>query len=116
MTTTPIAAGPLDVTVRAQFEHWMSDEGQSPKAVERSRDGEYKYMPAGAAWKAWQAAAKAEREACAEVCDEYMNWCKSWGLYENDNIANEGAKECAAAIRARSNANVCGLPHGKEDK
>ena len=50
-----IAQSPVDVTVRALFEHWMSDEGKTPKAVERHGDG-YKLMQAQICWTAWQAA------------------------------------------------------------
>lgn len=45
--------------VRTEFEHWFSDNGKFPKAVERSGDGGYKLMSACSAWKAWQAAAEA---------------------------------------------------------
>lgn len=40
---------------RDAFEHWFSDEGKSPRAVERNGDC-YKLMQAHAAWQAWQAA------------------------------------------------------------
>ena len=40
-------------------------------------------------------ALEAEREACAKVCDE-LHW--PWHMGDNS-----GPKECAAAIRARSN-------------
>ena len=40
-------------------------------------------------------AIEAEREACAKVCDE-LHW--PWHMGDNS-----GPKECAAAIRARSN-------------
>jgi len=42
--------------VRKQFEYWMSDEGKFPKAIERSRAGDYILMVANLSWKAWQAA------------------------------------------------------------
>lgn len=56
--------------VRAQFERWFSDDGKSPKAIERDDSGNYKLGSAAWAWTAWQAAAKVERQACAEICDE----------------------------------------------
>lgn len=37
---------------------------------------------------AWEAGAKAEREACAKVCEEWGAW-------------NGVAQDCAASIRAR---------------
>jgi hypothetical protein len=61
--------------------------------------------PAFWAWEGWCAAVKAEREACAKVCDSEA------GLHERldrngrsrhiDDAAV--AKTCAAAIRARGN-------------
>ena len=44
-----------------------------------------------------EAAVKAEREACAKVCDEYDG---SWYVHRI------GAQECAAAIRARGEASL----------
>jgi hypothetical protein len=49
---------PTDDEIRAAFEHWFSDEGQSPAAVER-RGGGYKLAQAQSAWQAWQAASAA---------------------------------------------------------
>jgi len=40
-----------------------------------------------------------EREECAQVCFELWN---KW-IHEKDNIRFPDAKDCAAAIRARSN-------------
>lgn len=42
---------------REAFEHWFSDEGNSPRAVERNGEG-YKLMAAQSAWNAWKAAYK----------------------------------------------------------
>lgn len=42
---------------------------------------------------------KAEREACAKVCDE-LHW--PWHMGDNS-----GPKECAAAIRARGCSSLC---------
>lgn len=67
MTTNDDSAGPLDRNVRAQFEHWFSDDGASPKAVERGSNGEYRYMPAVQAWKAWNAAT----DHCIRVIEAY---------------------------------------------
>jgi uncharacterized protein YcbX len=47
-------AEPVRMSQRASFEHWYSDGGQSPKAVERDGEG-YKLMGAQAAWNAWKA-------------------------------------------------------------
>jgi hypothetical protein len=43
---------------RAAFEAWFSDNGQSPRAVQRSGDG-YLLAQAQSAWGVWQARAKA---------------------------------------------------------
>jgi hypothetical protein len=42
-------------TARQAFEHWYSDEGENPRAVERSGDG-YLLAQAHSSWSAWQAA------------------------------------------------------------
>jgi hypothetical protein len=49
------------------------------------------------AWEGWCAAVKAEREACAKVCETY----NKRQCYNDEDMAV--AKECAAAIRARGN-------------
>jgi hypothetical protein len=46
---------------------------------------------------AWEAATKAEREACAKVCDDIAN------ATEPDDFALDAVNEAAAAIRLRSN-------------
>lgn len=40
---------------RARFEHWFSDQGEWPQAVERSGEG-YKLMQAQSSWETWKAA------------------------------------------------------------
>ena len=42
--------------IREAFEHWFSDEGKYPRAVERYSDGHYMLKHAQDAWKVWQAA------------------------------------------------------------
>lgn len=52
--------------LRAQFEAWFS--GSFPAcSVERNVDGEYKYMPANAAWQTYQAAQPAPQPAAVAV-------------------------------------------------
>lgn len=41
--------------MRSAFEHWYSDGGEFPKAVERSGDN-YLFLQAATAWSTWQAA------------------------------------------------------------
>ena len=58
---------------RRRFEHWFSDQGKWPQAVERSGDG-YRLMQANDAWRAWQAAAVTDiTPAMVEAAEEaYM--------------------------------------------
>lgn len=87
---------------RTVFERWYSNDGQWSNGIERSGEG-YKYQGADHAWRVWQVAVKFEREACAKVCESYQDWAGNWGLYGNEAAATQGAKDCAAAIRLRSN-------------
>ena len=54
--------------------------------------------PAYWAWEGWVAGVKAEREACAKVCDELAELNR-----QNPTDALWQWEECAAAIRNRSN-------------
>ena len=47
---------PVITNWRPGFEHYMSEDGKYPKAIERSRDGGYVLMQAQSAWVTWQAA------------------------------------------------------------
>lgn len=40
---------------RAAFEHWFSDEGQWPQALQRNGEG-YMLAQAQSSWQAWEAA------------------------------------------------------------
>ena len=46
-------------------------------------------------------AAIAEREACAKVCDDYEDWCDTWGQDDKHMAAVSAASELAQAIRSR---------------
>jgi hypothetical protein len=56
--------------------------------------------PAYWAWEGWIAGIKAEREACAKVCDEYDkdNPFEDVRKWRNQDVA----RQCAINIRARS--------------
>lgn len=61
-------------TVREAFERWYSDDGASPKAIERNAGGGYKLLQACNAWTAWHAASASKdaeiqrlREALEEI-------------------------------------------------
>jgi hypothetical protein len=45
--------------------------------------------------------ALAEREACAKVCDDYEDWCDTWGQDDKHMAAVSAASELAQAIRSR---------------
>ena len=57
--------------------------------------------PAFWAWEGWCAAVKAEREACAKVCDDLSPPC-GYNLTEI-SFWDVTSLECAAAIRNRGN-------------
>ena len=65
--------------LRAQFDAWLSDG--FPRAVERKADGEYKYMPAHSAWRAYQAGHAAAK---AETADPVVG---RWYFVANDGAA-----------------------------
>ena len=65
---TPIAQGPVDVTVRARFEKWITSP-PFEKTIERhdkngSWPGNYRDYGVQLAWCAWEDSAKAELDAC----------------------------------------------------
>ena len=101
MTATPIAAGPNDVTVRAQFERWYSNDGKWAKALERNGDV-YKYQGTDHAWRVWQAAVSQEREACKEACRKIA------AQYPTDIWPEDGQSlDCKSARMARLTAANC---------
>lgn len=57
----PTIKDSLTVDERAAFEAWASDDGEFPKAVERSGHG-YKLMQTQTYWMAWQARAALARQ------------------------------------------------------
>ena len=87
---------------REAFEAWASNDGWpcsdiDDKCAEGApRGGEYRHQGLQDAWEVWQAAAAAQRELCAKMCEdkgpELLRW---WG----DGQANAACQECAAAIR-----------------
>jgi len=62
--------------------------------------------PAYWAWEGWCAGVKAERKACAKVCEEEKESFMRDAYGSDDGRYDwkaDGAMNCAAAIRARSN-------------
>ena len=58
------------LTERMTFNHWWNEGEVSP------RNNPYTHEPAALwAWEGWQAGAKAEREACATLVE---NYCGTW--------------------------------------
>ena len=45
-----------DEPIRKDFEEWMGDGGQSPRALERNSKGDYILMQTAHAWEVWKAA------------------------------------------------------------
>lgn len=80
--------------LRAQFEAWFS--GGFPIAVERTADGEYKYMPAHSAWKAYQAGHAAAKAETADVGEpdarEMFNagWCAAARFCGREDVVYDG--------------------------
>jgi hypothetical protein len=75
------------VTDRAAFEAWFSAKHwPDPRDWDHALKDQAWAEQVGTAWEIWRAAIKAEREACAKVCEDKS---ASIGLI------------CAAAIRAR---------------
>ena len=55
---------------RTAFEMWLDfDEDQKQMLSGRNESGDYLHATIAIQWEAWQAATKAEREACAKVCE-----------------------------------------------
>lgn len=84
-----------DETRRA-FERWITLETAHPiTRIEQrgySWDGDYATASVDSMWRAWQAAAAAERERCAKICDEIAT--------DRDDLADYAtAVRCATAIR-----------------
>lgn len=77
---------------REAFEYWFSGGFPNCRSVERKGEG-YKYMSCHSLWQAWEASAKAEREACAKVC-------RAFGKTLEVDVGEEFAEE----IMARSSA------------
>lgn len=50
---------------RTAFEYWFSDQGKSPKAVEKNHNGNYLLAQAEGAWIAWGVACRKAHEQCA---------------------------------------------------
>lgn len=62
------ALAALKIDERAAFEHWASDDGENPTAVERSGHG-YRLAQIQTYWVAWQARASLIAERRCEYCD-----------------------------------------------
>jgi hypothetical protein len=57
--------------------------------------------PAFWAWEGWCAAVKAEREACAKVCDDLP--APPYVSCDDESVWDVATLECGDAIRARGN-------------
>lgn len=79
----------MNSNTRQLFEQWFF-EGAITKAAERNADGEYKYMPACQAWKAWQAAVETEREALHSTMITLLDILRRWE--PSDSIDTDSAE------------------------
>lgn len=89
-------------STRQLFEHWFF-EGAISKAAERNADGEYKYMPANQAWKAWQAAVKT-KECIEQALKVIYTWADVDGALNPEHVRNLAGK----ALRMTANEAECG--------
>lgn len=88
------------MTDREAFEVATKDERVLLRKYEGQPDSPYAYESVEFAWQMWQAAVKAENEACAKVCDEVSQTFCAHAV--GDAIARRSTAICAAAVRARS--------------
>jgi len=54
--------------------------------------------PAFWAWEGWRAGVKAEREVCAQLCDDLY---RAWTLTDQEDLDPPDALDCKRAIRNR---------------
>jgi len=81
------------VIMTEDFNKWWDSDGI---AEENSyREG----SPVFWAWEGWQAAVKAEREACAALC--FQMWDEWMDEGDKSEFSRPDAEDCARAIRAR---------------
>lgn len=79
------------MSTREDFEKWAEGSGFDLSLFSDSDC--YRNDDTALSWRAWQAATRVEREACAKVCESRRT---------GGNIREDiEAKRCAAAIRAR---------------
>ena len=78
--------------MKQEFNDWWNGD-------DLTKDNPFKQeTPAFWAWEGWVAGVKAEREACAKVCDEEKEYAETWGT----GLQVLTADKIATAIRARS--------------
>lgn len=101
MTTTPITAGPNDVTVRALFEQWYLRVVKGhPNNLTRDENGGYKFL--ATLYLAFEASMVIEREACKEACRKIA------AQYPTDIWPEDGETlDCKSARMARLTAANC---------
>lgn len=88
------------MTDRERFEEWAKlNTGRTGRCTEPGYTHQYQDSHTQMAWIAWGAATKAEREACAKVCEN---------LTIVPGMQNYTSTLCAAEIRMRSNAELTG--------
>lgn len=92
--------------MRKAFEAWAVNGGGFACVPDKDDAGQYSEPEAHYAWLAWQAATKAEREACAKLCDAARGVMMQEGDdAEDEDIAAGGfvaLSMIADAIRSRT--------------
>src|SRR4051812_27217311 len=84
-----------DFSCRQIFEHWMSDEGRWPQAIEKDRSGQYRLAQACSAWAAWAASWKARAEAWPDGKTEFADdaYRYRW-IKENADVITHSEVPC----------------------
>lgn len=77
--------------MKQEFAAWWNDDNLT-------YENQFKQdTPAYWAWEGWLAGLKAEREACAKVCDKEKEYAETWGT----GLQVMTADKIATVIRAR---------------
>lgn len=92
--------------IRKDFEEWMGDGGQSPRAIERNSKGDYILMQAAHAWEVWNAAHTHYAKSAAPVVPPepfgYFK-CDAYGWMDCTET-DEGARPLYEAPQPRADA------------
>jgi len=115
MENTVIAASPLDITVRARFEKWISSPPfELPihrNGANSAWPGNYGHYETQLAWCAWEDATRAEHDRTDEAIESLTRAdYRPSGIWRHYYPSTSGDWVCLRELRAalRSNAKVSG--------